>query len=820
MIHERRRDKTAALVQLVPVLAVLFFISASFYQGDVGFQVDKTQHGLFVSRITVGVNPVKPGDLIVRIRGISYPEVLGSLFNPADLSPGLFVTVDRNDTLFDVLLHSIPMTIGRLLRIAGPRILLVSVFLLLANVAYFRAPESAQVKLFLFMLCGFSTSIAATLASCLSILLPAVMSLSFLVLMLSNWISFGLFMHFAMRFPPDRDLLKKKKWPLFLIYLLPPVVTIGASFLLAGKSVAFWGWLQRMRNLFLVPIVCAVFVKEWWDYRNAKNDFDRKRLKPLIVAYWISFAPYLLLYLLPNILFDRPAVSFRLVTIFFLVLPLVYFYVLVRHHLFDVDRLLSRFISYGLLTVIILVFYSIFLAGLKRWIFGNQTLQEELFLLFFVASVILFYPLQKRMEGLVERLFFRYRPVPAELLHRFSKKVSGLLSLEEIITTVVEELPAKINVDSVAVMLLGKKHSRLYPENLRFGSSPWTKSVLVALFGDPRVRYIMTDRVDAGDELARELKEIRQAGYSLVLAMGTAAGISGLLFIGFRKDGRRFSRDDIKLMEALANQSAIALENARRHASLVESKRQIEELFNERVKQEKMALVGEMTSMVAHEFKNPLGIIHSSAQYLMKKTRPPEVQREMLQYIMEEIEHLNVSIQSLLGLAKQPPPNFHQIDLSRELPGLVDRWKSSYEHNPRVAIRCRTERYLPIMYGDLRQLTQVLFNLIKNSEEMMPGGGEVVIEAKRGGDRMCISVRDTGPGIREEDRENLFKSFFTTKEDGIGLGLVVCHQIINAHNGSIRLKNHPDGGAVALIELPLRPLATTGLPVLSEENSG
>jgi len=326
-----------------------------------------------------------------------------------------------------------------------------------------------------------------------------------------------------------------------------------------------------------------------------------------------------------------------------------------------------------------------------------------------------------------------------------------------------------------------------------------------------------TDKSLHDKDLEREMKEIREAGFSLVLPMRTATGLSGLLFIGFRKDGRRFSMQDIHLIAALANQGAIALENARRHESLIESKRQIEELFNERVQQEKMALVGEMTSMVAHELKNPLGIIHSSAQYLVQKDRPPEVRREMLQYIMDEIEHLNISVESLLSMARQPPPKFEQIDFSQALPELVQRWIGSSDHNPRVKVQCHVDHYLPTMYGDFRQLSQVIINLIRNSEEMMPEGGDIIVAAHSDGKTMSLRVEDNGPGIREEDMENVFKSFYTTKKGGLGLGLVVCQQIVAAHKGKIGLDNNPTGGAVAWIKLPLRPLATSGLPTPQKE---
>jgi len=812
---EKMRPLTVGLA--VPLITLLFFIGTAFVQGNIGFQVDKTQHGLLISRVVASINPVRKGDRIVAFQGVAYPQALGYLVSPTVREEKLTVTVKRNGAPFRLAVRTVPLTLIETLKLAGPRFALISFFLLLATVARFRAPESVQARLFFLMLCGLSTSVAATLPSCVPVLYPPVISLSFLLLMVSNWFSFGAFLHFACRFPADRDLLKDRKWPLLLIYLLPPAATLATSLWIGGTSPAFWSWLQRLRNIFLPAIIIAVFGKMWWDYQNIQTKREKICFQPIVLAYWISFGPYFCLYLLPNILFDQPVISFRAVVLFFLVLPLAYFYILIRHRLFDADRLLSRFISYGLLTGLVLVFYALFLAAVKRWLFGKDMLAEELFLAFFTVSVLFFQPIQKRMELLVGRLFLRYRPVPAELLHQFSNKISGLLFLSDIIKAMVEELPEKINVDAVAIMLLGKKRSRLYPEDLRFGSSPWPHSELVAGLRHHQLIYVRTDQNGVGSTLERELHEIREAGFSLVLPMRTATGLSALLFIGFRQDGRRFSREDIHLMAALANQGAIALENARRHESLVESKEQIEKLFNVRIQQEKMALIGEMTSMVAHEFKNPLGIIHSSAQYLLGHRRPAAVQEEMLRYVVDEVEHLNFSIESLLRLAGQRPPEFAQLDLAVELPKLVSQWLQSSDHNPRVEVKCRVDQYVAPLYADLRQFSQVLFNLIRNSEEMMPDGGTVVVTAQSNGDNMTIRVTDNGPGIREEDLENLFKSFFTTKNGGIGLGLVVCHQIISAHKGTIALGNNPDDGATAWIKLPLKPLPTSGLPGL--ENS-
>jgi hypothetical protein len=284
--------------------------------------------------------------------------------------------------------------------------------------------------------------------------------------------------------------------------------------------------------------------------------------------------------------------------------------------------------------------------------------------------------------------------------------------------------------------------------------------------------------------------------------------LPGLLLIGPRKDGRFFREDDILVLSSFANQAAIALENAGRYETLIESKKQLETLFNQKVHREKMAVIGEMSTMLAHELKNPLGIIHSSAQYLEKGKQSEEVKKEMLHYIMDEVEHLSVTIISLLGLAKQRPPVFKQIDLNTELPRLVDRWGLINRHNPKIQLEYKNQDYLPSIYGDLRQLTQVFHNLINNSEDMMKDGGKIIISAFQTGEGIKISLQDTGPGIKKEDMDKVFNNFFTTKEKGLGLGLVICKQIISAHNGTISLENQEKTGLKVTIYLPLKPLAT------------
>ena len=149
----------------------------------------------------------------------------------------------------------------------------------------------------------------------------------------------------------------------------------------------------------------------------------------------------------------------------------------------------------------------------------------------------------------------------------------------------------------------------------------------------------------------------------------------------------------------------------------------------------------------------------------------------------------------------------------------MDQWQRSDNHRADVKINMDILETLPPIYADFKQLSQVLLNLIQNSEEMMDSGGQITLEVKQDNDFIQIKVIDNGPGIPDNNLDKVFHNFFTTKKQGLGLGLAVCRQIINAHNGEISLKNNSQmdqNGTIARIRLPIKPLATIDRPYLQE----
>ena len=184
----------------------------------------------------------------------------------------------------------------------------------------------------------------------------------------------------------------------------------------------------------------------------------------------------------------------------------------------------------------------------------------------------------------------------------------------------------------------------------------------------------------------------------------------------------------------------------------------------------------------------------------------------MLDFIIDETDRLNQVVNNLLDLARVKPPSFSELYIDELVTQILDKWEKSSKHNPAVMITQTGSPGRRPIYADEKQLRQVFLNLIQNSEEAMPEGGRLNINFSedRNNDGITVTVSDTGKGIAENIAKDVFKKFFTTKHDGLGLGLAVCQQIIEAHKGNISFSSKPGQGTTVTVWLPRKPHSGVG----------
>jgi two-component system NtrC family sensor kinase len=218
--------------------------------------------------------------------------------------------------------------------------------------------------------------------------------------------------------------------------------------------------------------------------------------------------------------------------------------------------------------------------------------------------------------------------------------------------------------------------------------------------------------------------------------------------------------------------------------------------------QGKMASLGVLSSGVAHEINNPLGVILGYAGYLENKLDPEDPNHHFIHEIKRESKRCKKIVQDLLNYARTPQPEFAETDLNQLLDQIIS-FAANHTDMHGVEIIKQFTDTLPALSIDGDQIRQVAINLILNAGAAMTNGGLLTISTCREEDDVVLTFTDTGSGIDDADIERIFEPFYTTKDRGTGLGLAITRQIIEQHHGSIQMTSRLNQGTTVTIRLPL-----------------
>lgn len=219
----------------------------------------------------------------------------------------------------------------------------------------------------------------------------------------------------------------------------------------------------------------------------------------------------------------------------------------------------------------------------------------------------------------------------------------------------------------------------------------------------------------------------------------------------------------------------------------------------------KLAVVGEMAAIMAHEVRTPLGILHTSAQMLQREPNLSPEGREMTRFLLEESARLGGLISTLLECARPRPPQMRLRNV-HDIPRRAADLLAARARKKNLRIDWHLEAADPVIPCDEELLMQVFLNLLLNAIQILPAGGRIALRSRSGAEGLELTVEDDGPGIPPERRPRVFDPFHTTRENGIGLGLTVTRQIVAAHGGRIEVDGSEWGGARFRVILP-RPHA-------------
>jgi two-component system sensor histidine kinase HydH len=241
--------------------------------------------------------------------------------------------------------------------------------------------------------------------------------------------------------------------------------------------------------------------------------------------------------------------------------------------------------------------------------------------------------------------------------------------------------------------------------------------------------------------------------------------------------------------------------------SLAEANRRLKEAQEEARRSERLAALGQLSAGLAHEIRNPLGVIKGSAEMLTRKLHDAEpLAAELAGYISSEVNRLNALVARFLNFARPSRLDLCPVDA----PALLDRALESVGAQfpeAEVNVERRYAAGLPLLWADEQLCEQLFVNLFTNAYQAMEAApGKLQVSAQpdvvAGESGVAVEVEDTGPGIADDIRHHIFNPFVTSKKNGVGLGLSIVAKVVDDHHGSIRLNSAPGRGACFRVFLP------------------
>jgi len=230
---------------------------------------------------------------------------------------------------------------------------------------------------------------------------------------------------------------------------------------------------------------------------------------------------------------------------------------------------------------------------------------------------------------------------------------------------------------------------------------------------------------------------------------------------------------------------------------------ELRQTFEQLLRADRIASVGELSAAVVHEVRNPLASIRGAIEILEDEIAPDSPRREFAGIIKQEVDRLDTLVSEFLRFARPTKPTVAHASLN-EITHAVHTLIAQRAEAQRVAVETKLAPGLPLIEVDAEQIKQVLLNLVINSLQAMPSGGHLTLRTFGNGEMVGIEVEDTGGGVDLGLQARVFDPFFTTKEKGVGLGLSIAYKIATQHGGSLAVRNNAHG-AIFCLALPSRP---------------
>lgn len=619
------------------------------------------------------------------------------------------------------------------------------------------------------------------------------------------------FLHFFLIFPQRKRILAKRKYLLYLIYLLPPLLYVRFTIhQLFGLRRPFEALDVNLLNWVLMGIyLFSGIVSLTHTYISSPDPVSKRQIKMLLWGTTVGLVPFLIFGVLLVSAFQNTNYLFLGVFPMFLI-PFSFGYSIIRYRLMDIDVIIKRSLVYTVLTGFLLGTY-ILLVNIAGGFFQRVTGVDSFVVLFLsvIIIAILFAPARERIQRFIDKTFYRRDYHFHQTIDGLTDKMNLIVDLDQLLRFVFYQTCNIMQVHHAALLVAHSESNCLkvtlhkgFPDD-SVNNVEFKYSDIFSLWqqppGQPLALEEISDRREFRELPSDTTTNLAKFKATLLVPLAVKGELVGVLTLGEKLSGDIYSAMDREWLSTLAGRAALAIQNARLVESIARAK---EKLFHA----EKLASLGQLASGVAHEIRNPLSAIKMNLQSLSREVEATPLTTKRFEIALSEVNRLERLVQDMLTFARPAPLKLKHVNVQ---PILNNTLKVLEEEIGRknISVRKRFFQNLPAITADEDKLTQIFLNICLNAVQALRDGGEIElttdVTTKDGRTMLKVAISDNGTGIPDEEIKDIFNPFFTTRADGTGLGLTNALKFVEQHEGTIEVVSKEGQGSVFSIFLPI-----------------
>lgn len=475
-----------------------------------------------------------------------------------------------------------------------------------------------------------------------------------------------------------------------------------------------------------------------------------------------------------------------------LILTIFMAYAILKHRLMDIAIVIRKSLVYSILVGLFTGLYLILLFTLSQFFHvftGYSSTFIAMFLLLLFA--LAFQPLKIYLQENIDRTFFKERYLLRSYLENLNKKIVGIVELTQLMDLTAHSLWNIFGAKYVEILLFDKK-----AQNYRLKSS-YPREIFTYLHGDSFLiremkkhqSILLRDDLDEKHNAFKELKELEAFA---VIPLISKNQLFGLIVLGeYRSE---MGEEELKLLGALSSQFSIAIENSLLIEEKLEDQKQL-------LQTDKLKSLGTIAAGMAHEIKNPLTVISGLAKIVKERhfEKDDEFFNDFDEMVPRQLDRIKKIAEGLSQYGKRAKSEKKLVNLNNILEEVIKLFESKCKKSG-IKIE-KNFNSLNLIEADPEQMQQVFTNLILNAiEAMEQGARELKIESRIvDGNKIAVYISDTGHGIPKDKLKDIFEPFYTTKEQGSGLGLSIVKKIVEEHGGRIYISSEEGKGTKSIV---------------------